>query len=69
MKDVVVITGDERNKEKWKICIIEQLLTGQDGIVRAVRVLCRKNHIEQAFQHSYPLELQCDMNEKTQYTD
>ena len=67
--DVVVIKGDERNEEKWKIGIIEQLQPVRDEIVRAVRVQRRKNQIERAIQHSYPAELQCDMSEKTQYTD
>ena len=66
--DLVVIKGEERNEGKWKIGIIEQLYPGQDGIVRVVRVRCVKNQIERAVQHLYPLELQCDMSEKTQYT-
>ena len=66
--DLVVIKGEERNKGKWKTGIIEQLYPGQDGIVRVVRVRGVKNQIERAVQHLYPLELQCDMSEKTQYT-
>ena len=66
---VVVIKVEKCNKRKLKISIIEQLYPGQDKIVRAVRVWCWKNQIEQALQHLYPLELQCDMSEKTQCTD
>ena len=69
MGDVIVIKGDERNKGKWKIGIIERLYPERGGIVRAVTVRCGNNQIERAVQHLYPLELQCDMSEKSQYTD
>ena len=69
VEDVVVIQGDEHNKGKWKIGIIEQLYPGRDGKVRAVRVQCGKNQIKREVHHLYPLELQCDMSEKTQDTD
>ncbi len=31
--DVVLIKGDERNRGKWKIGIINKLMKGRDGIV------------------------------------
>ena len=37
--------------------------------MRAVRVQCGKNQIKREVHHLYPLELQCDMSEKTQDTD
>lgn len=40
--DVVLIKGDERNRGKWKIGIVERLIKGRDGIVRAVRLRAGK---------------------------
>ena len=48
--DVVVITGDEKNRGEWSIGIVEKLIEGKDGIVRAARIQTRKTHIERAVQ-------------------
>ena len=48
---------------------MEQLYTRQDEIVRAVRVRSGKNQIKRAVQHLFPLELQCNVNEKMEYAD
>ena len=58
--DVVLIKGDERNKGKWKIGVIERLIEGRDGIVRAVRLRAGKSYLERTIQHLYPMELSCD---------
>ena len=58
--EVVLIKGEERNRGMWKIGIVEQLIPGRDGIVRAVRLRAGKSHLERPVQHLYPLELSCD---------
>ena len=58
--DVVLIKGDERNKGKWKIGVIEKLIEDRDGIVRAVRLRAGKSYLERTIQHLYPMELSCD---------
>ena len=36
--DVMLIIGDECNRGFWQIKIVEQLVKGKDGVVRAVKL-------------------------------
>ena len=58
--DVVIIKNDERNRGKWQLGVIVQLLTGKDGIVREAKLRAGKGVLERAVQQLYPLELSCD---------
>ena len=58
--DVVIIKGEDRNRAKWKIGIVEEVITGRDGVVRGARLRAGKNKMERAVQHLYPLEMSCD---------
>ena len=49
-----------KNRGRWKIGIIQDLITGRDGIVRGAKLKTGKSTLERAVQHLYPLELQCD---------
>ena len=40
--------------------IVEELISGRDGVVRAVKLRAGKGTLERAVQHLYPLELTCD---------
>ncbi len=42
--DVVLIKGDERTRGKWKIGIVDKLMKGRNGIVRAVRLRAGKSY-------------------------
>ena len=58
--DVVLIKGEERNRGRWRLSIVEQLIQGRDGVVRGARLRAGKSYLERPVQHSYPLELSCD---------
>ena len=58
--DVVLIKGEERNRGKWKIGIVEQLIQGRDGVVRGARLRVGTSYLERPLQLLYPLELTCD---------
>ena len=58
--DVVIIKDDDRNRNKWKLGIIENLIAGRDGIVRVAKLRAGKAILERAIQQLYPLELTCD---------
>ena len=58
--DVVVIKGEERNRNLWRLGIINELFKGKDRIVRAAKIRCGKSELEMAVQHLYPMELHCD---------
>jgi hypothetical protein len=51
--DVVLIKGDERNRGRWKIGIVDKLIKGRDGIVRTVRLRAGKSFLERAIQQLY----------------
>ena len=63
--DVVLIKGEEKNKAKWSIGIVEELYKGKDDVIRGVKLRTQKLHIERPIQHLYPLELDCDMEKST----
>ena len=62
--DVVIIKGDERNRAKWKLGIVEEFITGRDGVVRGAKLRAGRSYLERAIQHLYPLELHCDGRKK-----
>ena len=57
--DVVIIRGDSKNRNQWKLAIVIDLIRGKDSIVRAAKLKVGKDHLERASQHLYPLELAC----------
>ena len=59
VRDVVIIESDERNRNKWKLGIVEQLIEGRDGVVGVAKLRAGKSYLECAIQHLYPLELFC----------
>ena len=63
--DVTIIKSDERNRNKWKLGIVEELIAGRDGVVRVAKLRAGKSHLERAVQHLYPLELTCDRTKPT----
>jgi len=58
--DVVIIKDENKDRNKWKLGIVEDPIVGRDGIVRAVKLRAGKRHLERAIQQLYPLELSCD---------
>ena len=62
VRDVVIFRSEERNRNHWPLGIIEKLIEGRDGVVRAAKVRTRKTVLERAIQHLYPLELSCDIS-------
>ena len=63
--DVVLIKGDERNRGKWKIGIIDTLIKGRDGVLRAVRLRAGRSYLERTIQQLYPLKLSCDQKKRS----
>ena len=59
--EVVVIKGEDKNRGRWKIGIVERLIEGQDKVVRGAKVRVGQSVLERAIQHLYPLELSCDV--------
>ena len=57
--DVALIKGDEKNRGKWNIGIVQHINKVKDGNIRSVKLLCKKTILERAIQHLYPMELTC----------
>lgn len=64
--DVVILKTDEKSRGRWPLGIIEELIVGKDGVVRAAKVRTGKNQLERAVQHLFPLELSCDRRSEVQ---
>ena len=54
--EVVIIQDESRNRNSWKLGIVERLIVGCDGIIRGAKLRAGKG----AVQHLYPFELSCD---------
>ena len=60
INSVVMIKGDEKNREKRKIGIIKNIFMGKDNTIQSIRT--RKIIIERQIQLLYPMELHSDSN-------
>ena len=57
----MIIKGEEKNRSKWKIGIVTDLIIGRDGLVRGARLRAGRDQMERAVEHLYPMELSCDV--------
>lgn len=63
---VVLIKGDEKNKEKGSIRILEELLKREkDNVIHGVKLQTPKSQIKRPYQYLYPLEQHCDREKPT----
>lgn len=58
--EVVMITSEDKNRGKWKVGIITEIIKGYDGVVRGAKLSTGTSHLERAVQQLYLLELPCD---------
>ena len=58
--DAVIVQDEERNRNKWKLGVVENVIKGRDGVIRGAKVRTAKGNLERAIQQLYPLELSCD---------
>ena len=55
--DVVIIKCKEKNRGLWKLGIIEESISGQDGVVRGSKLRAGESIMERPVQVLYPLAL------------
>ncbi|XP_032227954.1 uncharacterized protein LOC116611647 [Nematostella vectensis] len=60
--DVVQIHS-EKKRLKWKLGVVEDLIRGADGCVRAVTLKTAKGHTNRPISKLYPLEITTDVGE------
>ena len=63
--DVILITGEKKNRGKWGIRIVEKLYEVKDDVTRSVRLTTPTSHIERPIQYLYPPKLHCNMEKST----
>ena len=66
---MVILKTDEKNRGKWPLGIIEELIAGKDGVIRVAKVRAGKGQLERAVQHLLPLELSCDRKREPKPTE
>ncbi len=65
MGDVIIIYGEERNRGKWPLGIVQELYPGRDGVIRAAKIKTVNGHLDRPVHLLYPLELSCDVSPST----
>ena len=63
--DAVIVKSEQKNRNRWKLAIVTDLIKGRDGITRAAKLRVGSGNIERAIQHLCPLELSCDSQQTT----
>ena len=63
--EIVIIKGEEKNRNRWKLGKVVELIHGRDGVVRGAKVKTEKGVLERTPQHLFPLELKCDLSKKS----
>ena len=63
-----MIKGDEKNRGKWKIGIIEHIFMDKDNTIRSIRRRTVRSVIEIPIQLLHPMELHCDSKSNTSNT-
>ncbi|PFX28395.1 Pro-Pol polyprotein [Stylophora pistillata] len=58
--EVLLIKSDDKNRGKWKVGIVTELIKSRDGVVRGARLRTGTSHLERTVQQLYLLELSCD---------
>lgn len=57
--DIVLVHSENKRRGFWKLAKVEDLITGQDGAVRAAVRVGRSTILRRPLQRIYPLEINC----------
>ena len=58
--ELLLIKLEDKNRGKWRIGVVTDLIKGRDGVVRAAKLRVGTSCIERAVQQLFALELCCD---------
>ena len=65
--DVVIIKGEERNKNLWRLGIVTELFKGMDRIFHAAKIRCEKSELKELQQPSQNLKFEIRMKTSKAY--
>ena len=57
--DVMIIKSYAKNRGKWQLGVITELVIGKNSVIRGAKLRAGKGVLERAVQMLYPLELSC----------
>ena len=60
---------DEKPRNVWKLAVIEELIRGNDGLVRAANIRTKNGQTNRPITKLYPLEISADNNKKERQAD
>jgi transposase InsO family protein len=63
----VVLIHDDSPRIKWKLAVIEDLITGNDGLIRAANLRTSTGQTNRPIAKLYPLEVRADIMSKTEH--
>jgi hypothetical protein len=58
---------DDSPRIKWKLAVIEDLITGNDGLIRAANLRTSTGQTNRPIAKLYPLEVRTDIMSKTEH--
>ena len=58
--EAFITRGDEKNRNQWKLGMMQGFIKRKDRITRGTKLRARKSYLERPIQLLYPLELLCD---------
>ena len=58
--ELLLIKSEDKNRGKWRIGVVTDLIKGRDGVVRAAKLRVGTSCIERAVQQLFPVEFCCD---------
>ena len=63
--DIVLLLKENQKRHEWPLAKVIACITGQDGLVRTIKLLCNGKEITQPVQLVVPLEVQNDQDKVT----
>ena len=65
----IVLVHDDKPRNSWKLAIIEELIRGNDGLVRAANIRTKNGTTNRPITKLHPLEITARVTEQANQTD
>ena len=65
-EDELVMVHDDKPRNTWKLAIIEELIRGNDGLVRAANIRTKNGRTNRPITKLYPLEISAETSKEQQ---
>ena len=65
-EDELVMIHDDKPRNTWELAIIEELIRGKDGLVRAANIRTKNGRANRPITKLYPLEISAEISKEQQ---